>query len=855
MPKIRVEQTGISTDVQGADLNTGAQGIVGQAAAGMGAIAEQTSYAVGEKLLKAEAQDSVETALHKDKIDSLDYYEKLRLSSPDGYVRDADGSIKKNSDETYRTITQEYRSWANDRFESTQTQLPSRMAQDLYKTHGGNFYVEQMGKMKLDELTLRADSFTKKTAARLDEKGNVLFNDPFSNKLYEFRDDEQRAITAQAPIVGAALAEKMKMEVDQNLAKQYVNGGIAKILTGTVKKSGDRVQAARELIDYIEGKATVENQWVSYFNEQDRKNNKLPTLTQMLSPEEKASAVNRLVGMFDFNKKSNRNDWDSEVANLIGMEKSGAARDLGPTISKGLTLVNNGSIDASHMLNQTAEMIAAQEIRKVINPFKNGATPFYIRPKAEQEAVMKNVMDRVTAVTNRLGDQVFSKMQVEGVGVEYRRDVIGGVAREKAKELFTEAINAADSKKKADPQEFFRQNDASGTIDTALRSFDPTNLGSIRGRGGALKKMFNISAQYHDQAVKTGDRVPYNFLPDAEAELFAKGLKDGMISAETLAKNVLLAKQELNDPAHKRNYFPMMLNDVIDRGKLPPEYRFIGMMKSESDTIDVINMIQQPPEKTQELLNARSLKDPVSYEKDLVPAVAKQIDPFVLSAFQTDPRSPRGKQDALAYTRVVATKAANLMLDNTQLSTDEAAKAAAQALFHKYNVVVTSGGGWFGGKQSTSTIPRQIGDHTVTPEDEAMLSRWQTQTKTPEKLQTYGFFIPTKAGGAPSDIPPEVFYKRLADTGRWVPYQNKKTGEQGFALQYEINEGGSTTRMDYALKDMGKGHPPKILVFPYDKALTQQSIKEKENPGVGTKVFNMIRGVMQATPADYTSGK
>jgi hypothetical protein len=267
MPILPVQKNLISTDVPSVD--TGGASPIGAATANFGAQLEQTGFAIKEQLKRTEAIATSQQYALQDKMDSEVKWQQMKASSPDGYVYERDPQTNqmlqdefgrdkraKNTDGTDRTITQEYRDWANDRYQKNQLQLPSDMAQEMYRAQSGEFYTNQLRTAEAEEHVMRTTAIKQQIKDQVDKLATKNYDFPGANNE-DFYSDYDRMIQSVKALAGpkgydAAETHQMVDDATHTLALNRALGQLRAIReeTGGDKKS--MVSQTKRLMDFIE---------------------------------------------------------------------------------------------------------------------------------------------------------------------------------------------------------------------------------------------------------------------------------------------------------------------------------------------------------------------------------------------------------------------------------------------------------------------------------------------------------------------------------------------------------------------------------------------------------------------------
>ncbi len=318
MPVIPIEPNLISTDVPGVDLRPRESGVVGSALAGVGQDLARTGFGLMEQMQHAEAKDAAFREKADDMLAGEDFVTELKMKNPTGYVTDSKtGEFMTNADGTRRTITQEYREWANERFESKQRKMPSEIARQLYHQEAGNYYVSSQLSLRREEDVLKARYFDDGQVSNLQKFSDNLVSRPDVNKVYEFSNTIMGAEMAQVGSTrSSVVASENARKYNHQLAESVLEGGYNQVLSGI--KSGNKAFNRSDSVAYWRGVLKGEDETSTL-----RKQAGLPTVAEMLDPDRKAALDEKFIRLADLAKDLDLSDLRRQKAEIKVALESG----------------------------------------------------------------------------------------------------------------------------------------------------------------------------------------------------------------------------------------------------------------------------------------------------------------------------------------------------------------------------------------------------------------------------------------------------------------------------------------------------------------------------------------------------
>jgi hypothetical protein len=294
MPTVPFQRTGISTEVLGYDV--GSRGGVietSRALAGIGQELTQTGLELNAELKKSEAVTAVTTKFQQRSFESQDYFEKLKRSNPNGFMRDENGN------DTDVTITKHYREWLNERFEKDQTELPSKLAQDMYVSEVGGYFNDEVKKSQATEWTLRVENQKNLYVDQIRFAANRIKDNPFTGEAYKELDRIRNSLKQQQAAMGpdGKFTGLFSSNEVHDLDKMTLTNVPANLFDGLYNKAKeaegvDRERYIKEALSVVRGE-----------DMESRRRPEKARLSMLLDPGVKADIEAKFLNLRDSNKR------------------------------------------------------------------------------------------------------------------------------------------------------------------------------------------------------------------------------------------------------------------------------------------------------------------------------------------------------------------------------------------------------------------------------------------------------------------------------------------------------------------------------------------------------------------------
>jgi hypothetical protein len=265
--------------VPSADTSSAGASPIGAAVANFGAQLADTSVAIKEQIKRHEAVATSQKYALQDRIDADAKWHELNTESRDGFVYERDpatGTVLKddsgvdkrvkNPDNTDRTITQEFRDWANDRYQKNQLALPSDMAQEMYRAQAGDYFTNQFRTAQAEEHVKRTNALVQQLSDQARALGTKHYNTPELDNASFYDDYDALARTIKSysevhvdqrtgkpiqPLMNADQVHNMLLEKGQEFAKTKIDGILRDIRESTDGDKSKMVSKVSQLMDVM----------------------------------------------------------------------------------------------------------------------------------------------------------------------------------------------------------------------------------------------------------------------------------------------------------------------------------------------------------------------------------------------------------------------------------------------------------------------------------------------------------------------------------------------------------------------------------------------------------------------------
>lgn len=786
MPVIPVQGQTINQDVRSPEsVNFAGAGASAEAISNTGRSISETAFSLANKAQIQEANDASHSQYLDDYIASEDYYNKLKMSSPDGNVyetgTDGSKSVKTNFDGTPRTISQEYRDWANDRYQQAQLSMPSALAQEKYSEQAGSFFTTNIGKSHTDELQLKIDASLQSNVDDVQKGSDSLVSIPSSQKAYEFSNNTSLKVQNQVAtgVMPAEKAHDVIMKANAQYAESTLKGAVDQILAA----KGDMM-----------GRTRLANQWLSVIDGKDvdsksRSSQGLGTISDMLTPDNKASLRAKFVEMGRAASDLDLSDHKAKFAQAENALETGLGSKVNVDQLKAETamFVKSGKITPFEGSVENAKITASSEIGKIYD------SSFFLASPSQRQAMLNQAIHN-TAVAG--GDGYAGSMAEN----EVLKKVGGYAAKINQKEQSDwggYVAEAAPASKKA-------------------AQLDMSNPAGLYKSGSIVQDATRESKTIYVQ--HNGNLNGWTPLSQDQV---------GAISTTLLDKNqnedMTLAHIRGLSAAYGKD-FPAVMDQLINSGSLKQkgdkgteesigeEWKLIAAMPTSMMSTDVISAVKNKKAIHEQFLAnlATNSTSEHKYNIQSSPTLAK----FVMAKNMEDPNGQMNSSQIDAYTSLLNTDAQRRYNKDSTKPASELRQQADDLFINNNSYLVqtrTNGGSGNG----IIALPKQIDGNPVSPDAANNLSDWVNDHNNQNSLRSVGIVPPPDRLGHPSAVA-DFFFPQAEKTGYWTKTRNGN-GETGLTYFYQDRGPGGHYVQAHQLDPSGKAQP---VFVPIDQALS-----------------------------------
>jgi hypothetical protein len=812
----------ISLDVPGVG-NIPANTAVSDALQRAGAQVADSGLQLLEQVKRSEAIDASSRAAFDDKYASDQQLAELKLKYPTGYVEDRDSAgnpilgpdgnpkKKQNVDGTYRTITQEYRDWANKRYEDNQRNLPTEMAQQLYKAKSGEFFNDHVRLIKTEEMQLRTDSFKRGQETDLLYGSNQLVQAPNVADAYTLGDTLNERVHAQTGVgkdgkLGLFNPKQADDARDKNwkeIGDALIPGMIDQVLLEP-KGGVSRQAKIQQALDVLNGTDPT-SQYRSKILKQK-------TLSESMDPDKKAAYIHQLAQLMTVADGLDASDWHRKMtaskAQLELEKKDPTLRvrtpmNFSPLYHEGLDLLRREKLTPFQFAQEVGELVAKNKFNQV-----ESSPGFLLASPESKHAQIEAIAASAHKEVMQFASPEILKKYPQA-SAEIRRQIVSDLV---------DLSKKRDEKAHEDFVEFQLTGSPAGT--TKIKAFtgklnfeQPGTLAGSAPLFVARAQELRKQADYYFGHYSSDFRV----LSKDEASKLGGWITDAKTSHGEVAQ-VLNALKTSNP-----NVYATTIDQLIKDKKIGAEYRLAMTSGNTYLNTEIIRTIKDGDkirENAETLMKANDLTP-----KDFEAEVAKKAAPFLIARTRGNHDSSLAAQERSLMTSVIATKAMDLYAyENGARKPEEYADAAVDAFVRQHNSLIVSERTNFLGMSNGKVKDAVIYPGKLSKVETDNFSFWDQYYKRSEQLQKLGVAMPPNAG----PIAPEAFYGQVSQ-GNFVLTDD----HSGYYLKYYDRTQHGWVRAMTAKKDrLGRPVP---LVIPKEKMIAAPPSKQELAPGMNTK--------------------
>lgn len=808
MPIVPGGPNPISMDVPGQSTGTINFGRTGAAIAGLGGVVEGAANNLLADVKKAEAIDASDTAAFQDNYDAIDKLHQLKITYGDGYVTDKNGARVMNTDNTPRTITQEFRDWADERYKQSQGAMPSQVAQQMYVAKASRNYNELLLKAHNDELTMRVNSFENNQATKLKVGLNKLVDVPAVSDAYRLSDSMIGGYKDQVGLLigepdAHKQSESVKKEVPQSLFEGMYNAVIAQ-----PKDGGLRSKKIDEAFSVLRGTDAESMR---------RKKSGLYTFSDSMDPDQKASIEKHLYLLKDQADKLDKSDIERKTQNALAALDIGQKVPAGPLVSGWTQLLNAGKIKPTEFADNVGSLFAKDKANELIK-----SPAFYLSSPEDKKKLIESTSEKAYQEYLRFLPAGIAK-EFPSIGAPYRKEFMAHMAQAQAR---------VD---KLANDDFASFGEFSPQVRTYSASLDFSQPQTLWKTGGILKQRNDALQSLGDSYFK-GRSPSFKLLKNAESEQLANFLTSDTVSYGA-ASDALQAIRT----ADPKSYGSVM-DQVIKDNKLNPEWRLALVIPNQVLSGELIRTIRDGKkirEDASSVLQANSKS-----EKDMENAVEKAATGYLQGMTEGNQDSSIAQIERSAMRQLVTTKAMDLYSQDrgARGGLGEYAKLATEAVFAtRYKNFQVGGGAFFSfepGHKNSLLVPKVLDGRSLSDSETGNVPLNRSALLRDNATLKSSGIVPPKGM---NDIDSEKFYDQVRSTGRLI----LNGAQDGYYLQYFSKESNSFVRA--MSKGMDRNGRPIPFYIPLSRMLQEPPKPENGYKSDGSsfmdKLMNSITSV------------
>lgn len=756
MPIIPVQKQLTSVDVPVVDVNVGAAGMVQRAVGQLGGQLADTSMKLIGQMKQAEAVDAAQQAHASDRLEAEKYMAESKLANPDGYVKNGEGGMQTNLDGSPVTISQDFQEWSERRYRKNQDSMPSNLAQEMYRERANPFFTSQILSSFNEEHAQKINAFKSNADLRDRSRADSLVTLAHPNKVYEISNEsrlDRMQQTGPGKIFDLNQTRADVMKNDQAFAEAAGKHALTQALAtpGPKERSGERVK-------YID-------QWITWINESPeqgpltkeamaRKSAGLPILSEMFSPDTKASILHSLQ-----QAKEQAKVRDKSALDLLLRENTAYIANNGKP-SKAITDKLKGDI-----MQQVATGLRIPE---------QGAHDMATMTMAEQLQKMPQSIKLLNPAAQLQYFQSLEKPAYEAAQSFLERDPrtgqVGSIAQQEVRATSQKAY-AAWEKERTEDWAAYLENSPDTTSQEKKAAFQLNNVTmtdprTLKGMGGVLNAQIESSRQRYSEFFP-GKPEHFRILTKTDSEQMASFFNDP-------AKIRTIEEQAAAIRTMAKEYgsnFPKVMQQMVEDGHLKAPMMFAAnMAQSQIQTQNLLSGLlfkDADSEETRIYLASKKITD-----SHLDGELGKKFAPFINAASQRapgDPFSTMGRDAIVKAARNVAIM--NLKDGRADDATDAAQQAYESMVQGAYHVKESSAPGILGGffqKKYNLLVPKQIGSREISDGEAQTIAEYSRNILTPDWLRVLGVVPFAKRDGTPSDLPEQFYNQVSSSNGRAV---------------------------------------------------------------------------------------
>lgn len=790
MPMIPSERPLISMDVPGSSVNPGAAGAVQQALAGAGDKLTNVSLGLLNEVTKSEAIQASSRALFEDDYATADQMRMLKTKYSNGYVTDDSGSIVKNPDGTPRTITQDFRDWANNRYQSNFESMPSKMAQDIYSQRAGAAMTDSMTKVRSDELILRTQSFKDDQTSQLKFGLNRLDDTPDVSDSYRLMDRlHQQVMDQKGSLLSGQDAYNAEQTIKKEVPQSLMNGMITQVISNPKGTMG-RGSSIQDAMDVLHGNDPIS---------QRRKQMGLYTISDSMDPDQKAKFEQRLLELNKVASSMDISDLRKDTQNAVQRLGLGDRVPIQPYLDGWSQARQN------HDLTKVTDFDYAENVGQLV---AHDAANSVIR-SPDFLLASPQVKAQMIAGVKAKADASFRSIVPPDILAKYPS--IGGLTTAKIINEIDSVASQSDALAKKDFVSFaqFHQGVAADTANVDLSS--PQTL----WKTGAYLKDRNSKLDSLGNAYFGGRSPDFRLISKDESQNMGGYFKDPTVAYGNRADGLKALYSA--DSKH----YASIVNQMVKDNSVEAAFRIAPVTGNRLEMQDFFRTMFDG-----KAIREDSMKvaEPKGYkESDFDAAVQNAAGAHLQAMAVANTDSALAEQERSSIRNVITTKAMDLYRqEGGAQAPSYYAQKATETLLDSKQSAISVGGTFEPGARSFFIVPKFYQGRQLTDSEQtnARVNRSEF-FRSNDGIKSTGAVPPAGT----EDIAPDKFYEQVASTGQLT----QAADGNGYNLKYYDRKANKYVMAFTANKDRD-GEPSPVYISTSDLIKTPASLPGRPNP-------------------------
>lgn len=815
MPVVPIINQQISMDVPAAPQANAEGAYSYQALQQLGANVADSGFALADKVQAITDNDAAQTKYQQTKLDSEDKYRMLKIQSPDGLMRDKYGAPISKEGGGYRTVTDEFHDWANERYQQDQAALPTSRSQSIYKNQALSTLTATTAQIQNDALAMQVDAVSQNQDLRLRSVRDKLLDAPNVNEAYFGVDSQTLEINkSRGVLYDSATAQKKVVEAQEQISSSTIQGKITRILSEP-KKGHTRKEAADEAMNILVGQDPD--------SVMRHKHGSL-TISEMLKPEQKAQYEQEIARLSQVALKMDIGTTDQKVndfhslANLTESYEDLKSTAYQPLMRHLLQEFQAGQRDEYSFATKAGSLDAQLEFVK-----RKNDPAFLMMSPSEKTKYIRNSYTTLSRPYAELVDSGERDSEV----------LAGGTARESYINTLTKLASEQDSAIgkdmvkgfQVDPTIKAQTSKVSAVMMNPLLLGDPSYKGYLQARSYAL--------------VNRGSHFFGGF--DKRERLLSEDETDSLGQAVKGARNygdrvLMFQNLKAEDPVFYSTY----INQAVKDKKLDPGYLFLQWSPSKEGMTAIARGIdEQSDARAQSKYASKLLASGITDPDKIVAENSKALINSTLHSYPDGTNTLELQGTLLNAVKSVALiNYAGSEGSSNAISFKDAVIKANNMIFNQGARVVNmgrEGQGFFEsllsshpGENNFVRTPPEIQGKPVTDADAKNMSEYKNWLlRNPNNLKSTGAVPPIGFKGDYSK-----FAEQVRTTGSMVPVGNDYSK---WMLQYRGENGNLETvytdKVDRKGKPLPLIRPTEVIRAPTPPDVVEYGPAYIENAG------------------------